>query len=174
VVAWAAGTVLVVSRQPSDEYTVRAATAADLPTLLVHRRRMFEDMGLGQRPGSAAAAEASAAFLAQAFASATLRAWIVVDAGQRPVAGGAVYIYPWPPSPSDPSTRRAMIFNVYTEPEHRRRGLARRLMETITTWCREAGFVAVTLHASEEGRPLYEALGFVATPEMRLKLDQRG
>jgi len=35
-------------------------------------------------------------------------------------------------------------------------------------WCREAGYKNVSLHASDEGRPLYESMGFVPTNEMRL------
>jgi GNAT superfamily N-acetyltransferase len=63
-----------------------------------------------------------------------------------------------------------MILNMYVEREHRRRGIARALMEKMIAWCRENGFVSVGLHASDEGRPLYEQLGFEATNEMRLKL----
>jgi GNAT superfamily N-acetyltransferase len=59
---------------------------------------------------------------------------------------------------------------MYTEPEYRRRGLARKLMEIMIAWCKQEAFGSVLLHASDEGRPLYEALGFVATNEMRLKL----
>jgi GNAT superfamily N-acetyltransferase len=157
-----------MSVRETERYTLRKATAEDVPTLLRFRRRMFEDMD--GRTGGAEAEEASAAFFVQALAAGTLQAWLVEDDASRPVAGGALYVYPWPPAPANPSPRRVMIFNVYTEPDHRRRGLARRLMETLTSWCREAGFVAVSLHASAGGRPLYEALGFVATPEMRLSL----
>jgi hypothetical protein len=37
-------------------------------------------------------------------------------------------------------------------------------------WLREQDFGSVVLHASDEGRPLYESLGFRPTNEMRLKL----
>jgi hypothetical protein len=37
-------------------------------------------------------------------------------------------------------------------------------------WCRENGFINVGLHASDEGRPVYEQLGFKPTNEMRLEL----
>jgi hypothetical protein len=36
--------------------------------------------------------------------------------------------------------------------------------------CRREGHAVVFLHASDEGRPLYEELGFRATNEMRLRL----
>jgi hypothetical protein len=44
-------------------------------------------------------------------------------------------------------------------------------MLTILEWLKQRGFRAVNLHASREGRPLYEKLGFEATNEMRLKFD---
>ena len=62
------------------------------------------------------------------------------------------------------------MLNVYTNPEHRGRGLARMLMEHILGWARAQGFATVELHASDEGRPLYEKLGFGQTNEMRLVL----
>jgi GNAT superfamily N-acetyltransferase len=56
------------------------------------------------------------------------------------------------------------------EREHRRKGVARELMKVMIAWCRENGFTSVGLHASEEGRPLYEQLSFQPTNEMRLNL----
>ena len=43
-------------------------------------------------------------------------------------------------------------------------------MQTMIDWCRREGFARVTLHASTDGRHLYESLGFEASNEMRLKL----
>jgi GNAT superfamily N-acetyltransferase len=64
-----------------------------------------------------------------------------------------------------------VILNVYTEPEFRKRGIARQIMLTILGWVKEHGFHSVNLHASDEGRHLYEKLGFEATNEMRLRFD---
>ncbi len=63
--------------------------------------------------------------------------------------------------------REGLVMNVYTAPAWRRRGIARRLMEEIIAWAKTAGIVRLVLHASDEGRPLYTALGFVPTNEMR-------
>jgi hypothetical protein len=46
-------------------------------------------------------------------------------------------------------------------------------MLTILDWIKKRGLRSVNLHASDEGRPLYEKLGFSATNEMRLKFDPR-
>jgi GNAT superfamily N-acetyltransferase len=62
---------------------------------------------------------------------------------------------------------------MYTEPEFRKRGIARQIMLAILAWLKEQGLRSVNLHASSEGRPLYEKLGFENTNEMRLKFGGR-
>jgi GNAT superfamily N-acetyltransferase len=47
---------------------------------------------------------------------------------------------------------------MYTEPEHRRQGLARRLMDAMIAWCGREGYGTLYLHASDEGRALYASL----------------
>ena len=79
-------------------------------------------------------------------------------------------VTPWLSHPYDQQCRKASILNVYTYPEYRRQGVARQIMQTMIEWCRSEGFVQVDLHASKSGKPLYEALGFQPTTEMRLKL----
>jgi hypothetical protein len=44
-------------------------------------------------------------------------------------------------------------------------------MLTILAWLKQRGLRTVNLHASAEGRRLYEKLGFEATNEMRLRFD---
>lgn len=66
--------------------------------------------------------------------------------------------------------RRTTILNVYTYPAFRRRGVARQIMQTLIVWCRNEGFSKVFLHASDDGRPLYQAMGFEPNNEMKLKL----
>jgi GNAT superfamily N-acetyltransferase len=63
---------------------------------------------------------------------------------------------------------QALILNVFTARSWRRRGVAEALMRELLAWCRDNGVESVVLHASNEGRPLYEKLGFTATNEMQL------
>ena len=42
-------------------------------------------------------------------------------------------------------------------------------MTEIISWSRKTGIDSLVLHASDEGRPLYEKLGFIATTEMRFR-----
>ena len=56
---------------------------------------------------------------------------------------------------------------LYVRPEWRRRGIARRIMQALIDWLPGTDVVRLVLHASDEGRPLYEQMGFVPTNEMR-------
>jgi GNAT superfamily N-acetyltransferase len=150
--------------------TIREATAGDVDVVMHHRRSMFADMG-NRDPTALDAMDASSRpIFARALADGSYRGWLVEDAGGRVVAGGGIIRLPYHSSPRDPDPRRAWIVNMYTEPEYRRQGLARRLMEAMIEWCRGQRMANVFLHASDEGRPLYEALGFTPTNEMRLPL----
>ena len=92
----------------------------------------------------------------------------VAETGGRVVGGGGIVINDWPAHPRETMPSRVWILNMFVEPEFRRRGIARRLMEAMIDWCRQAGYRNVSLHASADGRALYESMGFVPTNEMRL------
>ena len=147
----------------------RVATTDDVPEILRQRRAMYEDMDYRDAAALDAMVSLSAGYLARALADGSFRAWLAL-ADHRAVGGGAVIISPWPAHAYDLQCRRVTILNVYIYPEYRRRGIARRIMQTIIDWCKREGFARVDLHASEDGRNLYESLGFEASNEMRLKL----
>jgi ribosomal protein S18 acetylase RimI-like enzyme len=153
----------------NPEITIRQASPADIPEILRQRRAMYEDMHYNDSKTLDAMAKLSADYLRQAMANGSFRGWLACE-NALPVASGAVTVSPWPAHPYDLDCRRATILNVYTDPAHRRRGHARRLMQTMIVWCKQEGFARVSLHASEDGRHLYESLGFEASNEMRLKL----
>src|ERR1051326_8834807 len=153
-----------------QEIRIRAATLADIPHILHHRRSMFRDMGTGTDAQLDAVVVTAEAFLASGMPAGQYRGWLAQSADGRIAAGAGITIVPWPGAPGDPAPCRGWIQNVYTEPEFRRLGLARRLMEAVADWCRAEGYYTVSLHASPEGRPLYESMGFRDTNEMRLAL----
>lgn len=155
----------------TTEWTLREAVQADIPVLSKHRRWMFDDMLAtqlvrytvedvdGMEP-------AYAAYLEKYFGD-TIQAW-VIEAEGRVVASGAILIQQWSPRPGDLTGESALLHSIYTEPNYRRRGLARQITQALVTACREIGYKTISLHASQAGRPLYESLGFHPTTEMRL------
>ncbi len=154
---------------PPENILIREAALADIAEILRQRRRMYEDIHHTDSVVLDAVVSLSSTYLKTAMANGSFRAWLASD-GNRVVAGGAVIISPWPAHPYDLECRRATILNVFTDPEYRRRGIARKLLQTIIAWCQREGFARVTLHASPEGRHLYESLGFEPSNEMRLSL----
>jgi GNAT superfamily N-acetyltransferase len=155
----------------ASDFTIREAARSEVAIVLHHRWAMFRDMGQGTADELARMVNNAEPVLARALDDGSYRHWLAVDASGRVVGGGGVLLCPWPANPKDACTERAMILNVYTEPEFRRQGVARRIVETILRWIRARGLRSANLHASDEGRVLYEKLGFVATNEMRLKFE---
>ena len=149
--------------------TIRPATAADIPEIIRQRRRMYEDMHYTNNSALDTMSHLTTDYLHTAIPDGTFHAWLACDA-DHPVAGGAVLITSWPAHAYDLECRRATILNVYTDPDYRRRGIARQLMQTMIAWCKQEGFARVTLHASDDGRHLYQSLGFEPSNEMRLNL----
>lgn len=139
-------------------YRIRSATLADISHIVHHREQMFRDMGIECAYGSMLAAFEP--WTREALASGLYRGWLA-ESGDGIVVGGAgMTILPWPPGPQDQSGRCGFVYNVYVAPDHRRQGLARRLMETLHAWCRDEGVRLIGLNASHAGQPLYEALGY--------------
>jgi GNAT superfamily N-acetyltransferase len=138
-------------------YRIRPATLDDRTILAQHRVRMFKDMN--ETKNATAIGARFVEWLGAAMPEGTYRAWLVEDARGAVVAGGGITLLPWPPGPRYLGDRIAFVYNVYTEPEHRRRGLARKIMEAIHGWCREHDVGLLALNASASGRPLYESMG---------------
>jgi GNAT superfamily N-acetyltransferase len=100
-----------------------------------------------------------------------MSAW-VVTAADRVAASGAILFVDWLPRPDGQPAVLAYVHTVYTEPDYRRLGLARRILTAMIAECRARGLPRLTLHASVQGRGLYEQLGFAPTNELRLVLGQ--
>jgi GNAT superfamily N-acetyltransferase len=146
---------------PAD-YRVRPATLADADVLVRHRLAMFADMKV---PFDAATLSAAfRAWLGEMMPAGTYRAWLAETADGEVAGGGGITVLPWPPGPQYAGDRLAYVYNVYTEPAHRRRGLARLIMDAIHAWCRDAGITSMALNASRDGKPLYESMGYAESP----------
>jgi ribosomal protein S18 acetylase RimI-like enzyme len=153
---------------------VRAASADDIPFLAHHRAAMFRDMGKLAPHQEDALRDATASYLRDALETGEYVGWVALVAGTKSVIGGAgaqirsILPRPRPGSDHLELGPEAIVLNVYVEPAWRRRGVADALMRAVLEGLAARGIRRIVLHASDEGRRLYERLGFVATNEMRL------
>lgn len=154
-------------------YTVRPAVVSDAAVIARHRVAMFRDMG--QVPTDELGAQllqASTSALEALLREGSYIGYLAVAEDQQVIGGAGAHVRPQLPRISRDGTYVAtrpvpLLVNVYTEPQCRRRGIARALVVELMRWATEQGVDQVVLHASDEGRPLYAALGFAATNEMR-------
>ena len=163
----------------SDLFQIRLATASDIELISWHRARMFKDMNELPPEIFDSFRVQSLATLQRVFADGKYAGWLASpkDQPEKIVAGVGVAVREVAPHPMPDAKgkieivcgRQVTIQNVYTEPEWRRRGLAALLIKRILDWTREQGIDSVVLHASDEGRAVYERLGFVVTNEMRFR-----
>ncbi|MEU6842261.1 GNAT family N-acetyltransferase [Streptomyces sp. NPDC046716] len=72
--------------------------------------------------------------------------------------------------PGNPSGVSAHLFNVSTDPDHRRRGYSRACVEALLAWYKEHEVHRVELLATADGEPLYSSLGFARTPAPAMRL----
>lgn len=156
--------------------SIRRATAADAGVLARHRADMFRDMGQLPADLRDTLVEAARAYFATAVPDGRYVAWLAEVEGEI-VAGAGLQLRELLPRPAAGGTRlvrgpQGLILNVFTEPAWRRRGVAAALMRELLRWCRANGIESLVLHASADGRPLYEKLGFTPTNEMRYARDE--
>src|SRR5215207_11688788 len=163
----------VPSSQPL--FTVRQADASDIPVLAYHRAAMFRDMGKLASDQERALTGATAAYLVKALPGGEYLAWLAQEtATPAAVIGGAgAQLRPILPRPGTGGELElgpeAIILNVYVELAWRRRGVGEALTRKVLDALVQSGIRRVVLHAAEDGRRLYERLGFVASNEMRLE-----
>ncbi len=155
---------------------VRLATLKDMPALVRFRRRMFEDIGVRDRR-ALDAQDRSYRTWARLLLRSRRFIGFIAEAEGRPVAGGAVWLRDQQPLPGRPACQ-PYLMSVYTEREHRGRGLASRITRAAIDWCREHGYDEhgydeMRLHASAMGRRVYRRLGAKRTWEMRLDFRRR-
>src|SRR6266850_1542471 len=150
-------------------FEVRPAAVADASDIARHRAEMFTDMGELPPALYDALVAASARELQAALAAGDYVGWLAAPRGapREIVAGAGVQIRRVLPHPLRGAGgvllsggRQGLVINVFTERAWRRRGLAELLTRRVIAWAAGAGLDTLVLHASAEGRRLYERLGF--------------
>jgi GNAT superfamily N-acetyltransferase len=154
-------------------FQIRRGTAQDADIISWHRARMFQDMGDVSGDAFEILRRKARTRLEQWINNGRYVAWLAspVNRPEMIVAGAGIQLQPILPRPLDVSTigegRQGTIVNVFTEPQWRRRGIAALLLKEIIIWCKDEKVDRLVLHASDEGRSIYERLGFIISNEMR-------
>ena len=155
-------------------FTVRTATVDDIPALARHRVAMFLDIGNIAPADAPALEDATAEWMREAMPVGGFHAWVAC-AGGTIVGGAGMQLRPIMPRPRPGGGVRrglqGLLVNVYTEPAWRRRGVAEAVVRRALADARGLRLANVVLHASADGRPLYERLGFTMTDEMQHDVD---
>ncbi|HEX4640669.1 MAG TPA: GNAT family N-acetyltransferase [Chthoniobacterales bacterium] len=168
--------VFQIDAPARDEFLVRRAGVADAAVIARHRVRMFHDMDEISDDAYAEFLAASQEWTERGLTSGEYIGWLAASKNQPDyvVGGAGVQLRQVPPHPCRPSRdgafakgRHAIVLNVFTEPEWRKRGVGNLLMEEVMRWAHEEKLDRLVLHASDQARSLYEKMGFIATNEMR-------
>jgi len=69
------------------------------------------------------------------------------------------------PTYSHPTGKRAHLMNVYVKKEYRGNGTARAMVQSLIDEAKMRKVTEISLDATEMGKPLYKALGFVANAD---------
>ena len=147
---------------------IRMATKADLDALVENRIDFITS--LRAMPDLEALRHSTRAYLQEHLEDGALLCWLCTEDGKIR-SSCLMCLYQTIPSPSAPNGKCGLLLNVYTLKEFRRQGLARELLTRILEQARGLGVSKVHLNATEDGRPLYESLGFSPLDgEMILKL----
>jgi GNAT superfamily N-acetyltransferase len=157
---------------PTD-FRIRRATVQDAEIIAWHRARMFQDMGQVSDEAFEPLRAKARARIAEWLSDGQYVGWLASQANNPKIviAGAGIHLLSTLPRPLGLSKlgegRQGVIINVFTEPEWRRHGIATMLVKQIIKWSKSEHVDWLTLHASDEGRAVYERLGFVANNEMR-------
>ena len=164
----------------SGSFIVRVATASDIELISWQRARMFTDMDKLPVELFESFRVQSLDVLDRMFKANEYIGWLASPQSRADqiIAGAGVQLRQVPPHPRSDRNgkitivagRQAVIGNVYTEPEWRRRGVTALLIKTIIEWTRGQAIDSLVLYAAAERRIVYEKLGFVAGSEMQFNL----
>ena len=141
--------------------SVRRATRADLPVIVDLRLAFDRELLGGDLPPDRVGPHRSqvADYLATHVDGATYRLFVAEEGG-RIVGMGGLVVVDRPPHPRSRRSAEGFIVNVYTLPRWRGRGVGRAIMDALVADGRQLRLRRVWLRTSEEGRPLYESMGF--------------
>jgi len=154
------------------EFKISIATVEDTELLVKHRLSMWNDIRPELRKQAQELEELTRWWIKRKLCEGKLVGFIAKTQSGLVAGSGCIWIREQPPSLMNPRLERPYLMSIYTEEAFRKQGAARLIVQSAIDWCKEHGYSTIALHSSEAGIPLYAALGFKPTSEMRITLRQ--
>ena len=107
-------------------------------------------------------AEATRKYLGEKMPSGEFLAW-VAEVDSQIVATSGLVFFQRPPYNGNLLGLEAYILNIYTIPMWRGQGIATALLKQIISFVRATEAKRLWLHTTDDGKRIYEKLGFVST-----------
>ena len=85
---------------------------------------------------------------------------VVAEEDGKVIADAVIYLFETMPDEVNVRGLTAMLYNVYTLPEYRGRGIMAQMLPEVIRLAREAGAVELKMTAEKKAIPLYERMGF--------------
>ncbi len=151
------------------EYIYKKATIDDLDILTETRIIVLRSANkLGDDVDMSQVKRNTCEYYRTALQNGSHTAYLIFDNDIFVGAGGISYFQVMP-TYNNPTGKKAYIMNMYTNPEYRRKGLAMKTLDLLVADAKRKGVTAISLEATNMGRPLYEKYGFVRmSDEMEL------
>lgn len=147
---------------PCDDHavaTLRELTRLDLSEALAWRREVLNCVFADDGPWDhESIAHKNEAFLEHHLGKDLV--FCIASLDGEDVGCGALCLQPELPSPDNPSGLDAYLMNVYARDGFRGRGVGHSIVTRLVEKARALGAGKVYLEATEDGRPVYESLGF--------------
>jgi GNAT superfamily N-acetyltransferase len=136
---------------------MRAATSSDAAIISSHRY-----------PDEPEFRPTYTAWLEDAIPRAVYLGWLLEVDGNV-IAGAGLVILEWGPTWHNPNPLAARIVNVFVEPDFRRHGHARKLVERCLEEAKTRNITHLNLSSTDMARGLYESLGFTAATNQMMR-----
>ena len=153
-----------------EEFTISPGNIHDLEILTRHRILMWTEIYPELADSIAASEETTRDWIKVKLLQGSMIPFMARTADGKVAGSGCILIKEDQPRPTDKSVYTPYLMSMYTESECRKKGVATGIVAASIKWCREHGYGSITLHASKEGRGIYEGFGFNPTNEMRLSI----
>lgn len=137
--------------------TYRKLTEADLPVFIQMRITQLREEGAKEDFDLVPALKD---YYNRHLADGTFISWLALD-GEKIIGTSGMSFVEKPPYFGCPSGRLGLLSSMFTNPDYRRKGIAKELLGRVVEEARAYGCGAVQITASDMGVKLYTAYGFV-------------